>query len=688
MTSKNPPDGGDPVARPPIRILDVVPGTSFRDAALAFYAAGFAVIPLVPGTKRSAVKWDGWLATLSPKAIRQHWMLHPDHELGCIVDARMLVLDADSAESLAALDKIERLLRTASNFVVKTRRGQHRYYRPAKGTIVKTNAHSTEAHPKRVDVKAKRSLVVLPPSTDKAIEHCGINTVDDLTEVDQTFVDAVYRHNGLEPPRAVPTPAVRPAPIGAVADGALAALRAKLGRLDPDMGYSDWLAVLMAVCHETGGSEEGFELVNEWSAGGAKYCGEPELRTKWLSFDGHEGPEVTEGTINAMLTKQGDDWREIAASAEPQFEACDYELVETDRDSIRKPNIGNAVASILEKYSITPKLEKLRQEEIEQRYVLDGIAMMGQATVLYASPNTGKTLLVLWLLIQSIAARRLDASKVFYVNCDDSLHGLLTKGAIARANGFHMIADGYEGFEIGKLREILLEVMDQEQARGTVIVLDTLKRFSDLMSKSSTSNFMKLIRRFVLRGGTVIMLAHANKRPDAAGKPIYAGVADILDDADCGFIMWVTSEAGAVERVVEFEMKKRRGNVLQHVTFTYSGADHLSYEQLLASVRRVDVDEAIELHAAAVLRADDPVIDGAKSCIREGICKRLELVAEIARRTNCGRRSAEAVLDKYTGSDLLSHHWNYRIGPRGAKVYYLLEIDPSDQKPEDKSPDY
>ena len=684
------------------------PFTTFLAAALYWFRAGFSVSPIVPGTKRPAVKRDPWLEGLSTESIQAHWSAHPNHELGFILGDDVLVLDADTPLAMAALDILEQQFGVESNFVVNTRRGQHRYYRSGAGVIARSSAHSTEAHPKRIDVKAARSLVAMPPSPNKKIVRCDIETITDLVEVGQDFVDAVFRHNGSEPP--MESAAVRSDPDlsqGRGTDHSLAELSAMVLKLDPDCGYDDWFHVLAAIHHATDGSEDGFALANEWSSRGDKYCGESELRAKWRSLSGYSGTPITVGTIKKMLQAQGDDWMEICAAVGPQFEVCEYEIVEAtpskppesssstvletappddevcdapepaERETA-EPEIEVTPELILTAYSITGHLKQLKKDLVEQKYILEGIALLGQATVLYAAPNTGKTLLVLWLLTQAIKRGWVDPSKVFYINCDDSLHGLLTKAEIALAHGFHMVADGYQGFEIKELRAILLDVIDRRQARGVVLVLDTLKKFTDLMDKRTSTKFMKLMRTFVLHGGTVIMLAHANKKPGPDGKPIYSGVADILDDADCGYILWVSSEAGAAERVVEFEMKKRRGNVLSQVTYAYSGADGLPYEQLLDSVRRVDADEAVKLHVAGLVQADAPLIEAAKACIREGIVKRMELFAAIARRTNCGRRKAQELLDKYTGSDPLTNLWTFDVQARGAKVYRLLDPDEAD----------
>lgn len=48
----------------------------------------------------------------------------------------------------------------------------------------------------------------------------------------------------------------------------------------------------------------------------------------------------------------------------------------------------------------------MREKMLTDTFVLDNIAILGQATVIYAKPNTGKTLLVMKMLIESIKAGR------------------------------------------------------------------------------------------------------------------------------------------------------------------------------------------------------------------------------------------------------------------------------------------
>jgi hypothetical protein len=74
-------------------------------------------------------------------------------------------------------------------------------------------------------------------------------------------------------------------------------LRLLLNQEDPDMTHDEWVKVGMALHYETGGSEEGLALWDEWSAKGSKYKSHEELEYKWQSFrDDHPNP-VTLGSL-------------------------------------------------------------------------------------------------------------------------------------------------------------------------------------------------------------------------------------------------------------------------------------------------------------------------------------------------------------------------------------------------------
>lgn len=81
-----------------------------------------------------------------------------------------------------------------------------------------------------------------------------------------------------------------------------------LAALDPDMGREDWIRVGMALSHECQHDDTGFELWDEWSAGGATYPGTEGLRKDWDSFERRSGQrrrQVTMATVIKMAKDAG-----------------------------------------------------------------------------------------------------------------------------------------------------------------------------------------------------------------------------------------------------------------------------------------------------------------------------------------------------------------------------------------------
>jgi hypothetical protein len=94
-----------------------------------------------------------------------------------------------------------------------------------------------------------------------------------------------------------------------------------LRHLDPDLGYDDWLRVIMAMFTETGGSEEGFEIVLNWSSKGHKFKGENDVRKVWKHLRVDIDRPVTMGTLIKMVNDAGGDAMAIMMMAE--FETCE-----------------------------------------------------------------------------------------------------------------------------------------------------------------------------------------------------------------------------------------------------------------------------------------------------------------------------------------------------------------------------
>ena len=648
----------------------------FREGALEWFRFGLQVIPIVPRTKSPVVKWDSWLDGLSVEKIQRHWKAHPDHEVGCILNEGLIVFDADSDASVQSLVLIENDAGIRPNLVIKTTKGEHHYFRRATGTCAKSDAHSTEMHPSRIDVKTGRALVVLPPSFGKSVVFGREGGLGDLTEATQELIDSVFDHNGRPKPRQeVVRPVIRPE----TTDPGLRKVRALLKHIDPDVGYQDWFNCGAAIFYESSGSDEGLDVFDEWSSKGKKYKNRNEIEIKWRSFRSDIPHPITIATIKKMVADSGGDWIAMCDSAEQQFEVCDNEVVK-----VAQGQAANEIAqNVLDQFSLRGMSDEIEKRAVAEVPVLGQMALQGQVTVWYAAPNTGKTLLAMSLLIDAIQAGRVDPSKVYYVNMDDNTNGLLAKLRIAEEYGFNMIAETWLQFSADKLIGLISELSVNDGAQSLIIIVDTLKKVTDLMDKAKCSRFTQVIRGFVLRGGTVVALAHTNKNPGRDGKPVYGGVSDILNDVDCSYtIRALPCEPGATEKVIEFENIKRRGGVVQNAAYSYSIEAKMSYGALVLSVQPVEEKKVASIKQAEAIRSDAELIEAVKVCINDGFVTKMKLASAVAAGAGVSRKAALAVIEKYTGEDPSRHRWKFSVRDRGAKVFALLDSDTTGSNPE------
>lgn len=335
----------------------------------------------------------------------------------------------------------------------------------------------------------------------------------------------------------------------------------------------------------------------------------------------------------------------------------------------------------LNRYSLTGKSEELKKQMLEDVFVLDEIAILGQWTAIFASPNTGKTLITLFLLRKQIKEGRIDGQKVFYINADDHYKGVTEKLEIAEDIGMHLLVPGHEDFSSSDIFTLMNDFVEKDDAKNVVIILDTLKKFTDPMDKREARAFGIKAREFVSVGGTLIVLAHNNKHKGDDGRGIYAGTSDIVDDADCAFGIDKVAESDVFlgkKITVEFTNTKSRGNVASTVGFTYIKKDH-SYADLLDSVEKLDETKLKlskqEIELKESLERDKHIISEVRQAIIDGFDKKNILIKEVVKRTCESSRKVRAVIEERAGNDFASgDRWSFSKAEKNAQIFSVLPI--------------
>lgn len=329
----------------------------------------------------------------------------------------------------------------------------------------------------------------------------------------------------------------------------------------------------------------------------------------------------------------------------------------------------------LERFSLRGKADELEARAIAATPLLDQFALKGQMTMIYAPPNTGKTLIVFKYILDAIERGLIHPNQVIYVNGDDNSSGLAVKLRLLDDAGAHTLAPGQEGFRTADLATDLLADIEAGTARGKCVTIDTLKKFTDLMDKKRCSEFNQVLRQYAMAGGTIVALGHTTKNPNADGTPRYQGTSDVLDDFDAVYVAQpLVSKANPQQRLAKFVRLKSRGNNPDILGYVYTSDSDVSYAEKLTSVRSVDPAEL----ETFVLENDDVghpfLMEAFARRISEGFTGgKMALSKEVAKECRVSQRSALKVLEQYTGDTPLVHLWNVQTGGHGVQIYYLID---------------
>ena len=173
--------------------------------------------------------------------------------------------------------------------------------------------------------------------------------------------------------------------------------------------------------------------------------------------------------------------------------------------------------------------EEIIQNIADAKFAWRQLIPEGHMVVICSKANGGKTTLMVHIAGEMARA----GYKVMYINADASASDIKDYKFHAMEYGYSLInpdlTNGTAEKVTDELRKISLADGDFSKV---VIVLDTLKKFGDMMNKTKSKQFNSLLRTLTTKGITVICLAHTNKHDDKDGKPIFEGTGDLRNDFD------------------------------------------------------------------------------------------------------------------------------------------------------------
>jgi hypothetical protein len=151
-----------------------------------------------------------------------------------------------------------------------------------------------------------------------------------------------------------------------------------LSVIDADSGHDEWLAVGMALHHETQG--EGFDLWNDWSELGSKYPGREVLLHRWSSFGKTHDRTVTARSLVRLANEHG-----AGINLNGPASADEFEDLVGDVNSTHAPE-G-------QRFAIVPAHEFATGAN--PTWVIKDVLPQAELVVMYGASGSGKSFLAL-----------------------------------------------------------------------------------------------------------------------------------------------------------------------------------------------------------------------------------------------------------------------------------------------------
>jgi putative DNA primase/helicase len=281
----------------------------------------------------------------------------------------------------------------------------------------------------------------------------------------------------------------------------------------PDFPYPTWRLIACALHHQFGGSEEGYELFDDYSSRGDLYAGPTDTRRVWDSIRDVRGQKLV--TIGTLI--------HLAQTESPQISALGDLQISTDQEPLfmRLKDAKRQIRSI--DWLIDKHIKK------ESLVMIGGAPGSGKSYValdMALSVATGKP----WLEAHSV-----QQGEVILVACEgrDSLLRRVWSWEALKNKG-QDVEDAYITPTAVNSTEQFAKFIEAQAVKPKMIVLDTMnftlgscnENDSNLMTEYFTTLSRNLIRRFKC---VVVLVHHTNKgKTDIRGSSAIRGALDAL----------------------------------------------------------------------------------------------------------------------------------------------------------------
>ena len=335
------------------------------DGALRLAARGWEVFPCKPdGSKAPLVPGGFKSSTMDAACIRGWWTTWPGAWVAVATGERsgIVCLDVDEkpergkfgGDTLEAMEEIHGKMPDTVE-AMTAGGGRHLLFNhPGGGRRIKS---TVEALGNGLDTRADGGYIIVCPSPGYEWEASNPKAMADCPQWILDVVETSGQVVGLHPSDR----ALEAVPIGGDELARVSAALAVLVTVDAMVKYDPWLHVGMALHEGSGGSQQGFELWDQWSMQIDGYVtdvsGKNSTQRKWASF-GRRDTSIGMGTLFDMARENG--YRDSLQVEREEVRSAQEEKWKKDQE--RRPEVEPTVETVVGIGAVpSGRLEVIRQ---------------------------------------------------------------------------------------------------------------------------------------------------------------------------------------------------------------------------------------------------------------------------------------------------------------------------------------
>ncbi|MDP3465023.1 MAG: AAA family ATPase [Sulfuricurvum sp.] len=255
--------------------------------------------------------------------------------------------------------------------------------------------------------------------------------------------------------------------------------------------------------------------------------------------------------------------------------------------------------NILDKLDID--LEKI--ENMEVKYVLNGVIVKAEILMIAAKPGQGKSLITLAACNMALTAGTI--KHVIYIDADNGGSTLNERG-IPKLKQMHGNRFRYIHDSNATKAEMwqLIKLLKSSDLKDFMIVFDSVKNFmgkGDRDKNKDVSELMSVLKELRRQGATVIFLHHTNKPQRDFQELQYAGSSAFEEDTSNAFIL----KYNEFRKTFILKPLKNRVGKIEESAFFYQSSSHSLECVDLFWAKESEEDDAIRIEIENFIKNAD-----------------------------------------------------------------------------------